>query len=98
MNMTKFNNEQLQQLQERTMDRLYQAPYKSPLRHRICQRYNAMVTILLERLGENAAINLIDAELYQSFSDAFKDENGCRPGAWPYAMVKQYMDKLYATQ
>lgn len=45
-----------------------------------CQRaYDDTVERLVQMLGENAHCNLVDIELYSSFSDLHSSRRGCRP-------------------
>lgn len=45
-----------------------------------CQRaYDHTVERLVQMLGEDAHCNLVDIELYSSFSDLHSSRRGCRP-------------------
>lgn len=53
--------------------------------------YDDTVLLLMEALGIEAHVGQVSAELYQTFSDCWKDEYGCRPrhhvtvaDAWAY--------------
>lgn len=91
-----LNEDQIRGLQERILNRAYGCPRGSAARARRNEQYKATVAELLQRLGGETSVYAIDADLGQTFSDCFKDENGVRPGAWGYTMVKEYMDARWA--
>lgn len=102
MNITnlcnKLSNKVVRDLQERILDRCYDFPVGTPARKRNSERYDETVAVLLTRLGPRNVVYEIDADLGQTFSDCFKDDNGCRPGSWAYEDAKAYMDRIYAAQ
>jgi hypothetical protein len=62
--------------------------------------YEATVTALVELLGDEAPCHQVDADLWTLFSDVYKDDVGCRPGAgyWTRSRAQDWLDRRLAAQ
>lgn len=59
---------------------------------RLNGEYDATVQKLIEILGEDAHCSQVDCELWNQFSDLYKDDNGCRPrGEYTRDQVLDYL-------
>ncbi len=59
-------------------------------------RYHSLVDELIQILGTDANVGIVDPWLFDSYSDCYKDDAGFRPRGHSYATAKAYMDQRIA--
>lgn len=59
-------------------------------------RYNTLRDELIQLLGVDADVAIIDPWLFDSYSDCYKDDVGFRPRGHSYRAARAYMDERLA--
>jgi len=63
------------------------------------QAYDESVTKLIEMLGSDVHCCNVDTSQWEFFSNAFKDDVGCRPhGFWTHSQVQTWLDAFMKRQ